>query len=97
MFGKVRKKVASNVADSSEWDNTIKPKDGHIHAMFIDSFQGLGEGAVIQIEEKYTNQLNVFLGKLQDSGYEIVDVKFNSFREDHMSSKTKYQTLILYK
>lgn len=97
MFGKTRKAIASNVTNSSEWDVTIKPQDGHVHAMFIDSFQGLGEGTVIQIEEKYTNQINVFLDKLQNSGYEIVDVKFNSFHEDHMASNTKYQTLILYK
>ena len=50
MFNRLRKDIAKNVADSSEYRNTIKPKDGNVHIMMIDSFAGLGEGSTIQIE-----------------------------------------------
>ena len=97
MFNGLRKDVAKNVVDSSEYKNTIKPKDGNVHVMMIDSFAGLGEGYTIQIEEKYSNQINEFLDTLQNKGYEIVDVKLNSVPIQKMTSNMKYQTLILYK
>ena len=97
MFGKIRKEAAKSILDSSEYKNTIKPKNGNIHVMMVDSFAGLGEGSTIQIEEKYSNQINEFLDTLQNKGYEIVDVKFNSVPIQKMTSNMKYQTLILYK
>lgn len=97
MFNRLRKDIAKNVADSSEYRTTIKPKDGNVHVMMVDSFAGLGEGSTIQIEEKYSNQINEFLDTLQNKGYEIVDVKFNSVPIQRMTSNMKYQTLILYK
>ena len=97
MFNKTRKDMAKNVISSTEYANTIKPKDGQIHAMLVDSFSGLGEGSVLQIEEKYSNQINEFLAKLQNDGYEIVDVKFMSHKYEGFSADAKYQTLILYK
>lgn len=97
MFNNTRKQMAKNVVSSSEYENTIKPKDGQIHAMLVDSFSGIGEGSVMQIEEKYSNQINEFLAKLQNDGYEIVDVKFFSEPYKGFSADSKYQTLILYK
>lgn len=97
MFGKIRKEAAKSILDSSEYTNTIKPKNGNVHIMLVDSFSGTGEGSVLQIEEKYSNQINEFLDTLQNKGYEIVDVKFNSVPIQKMTSNMKYQTLILYK
>ena len=97
MFGKIRKEAAKSILDSSEYTNTIKPKNGNVHIMLVDSFSGTGEGSVLQIEEKYSNQVNEILDKLQSNGYEIVDVKVNSIPVKTLIADMKYQTAILYK
>lgn len=98
MFDKWHKSDAQTIASSSEYTNVIRPKDGHAYVMLIDSFNQAGSGHVLQIEEKYTNQVNEVLDKLQGDGYEILDVKF--FSEPYTSMVTgsdlRYQTLICY-
>ena len=57
----------------------LKPKDGKIHVIMVDSFSKL-YNQTFECEDKYTTQIDELLIKMQDDGYEIVDIKFNSIR-----------------
>lgn len=75
----------------------LKEKDGNIHILIINSFSKLGN-QVFGCEDKYTTQLNVILDGLQQDGYEIIDIKFNSLvGQGIMSNQEGFNTLILYK
>lgn len=92
----------TNQADAAnsvyeETKKYLKEKDGNIHILMINSFSKLGN-QVFGCEDKYTTQLNVILDGLQQDGYEIVDIKFNSLvGQGIMSNQEGFNTLILYK
>ena len=75
----------------------LKEKDGNIHILMINSFSKL-TNQTFGCENKYTTQLNVILDGLQNDGYEIIDIKFNSLANQGLSGNLEgFNTLILYK
>lgn len=89
------------------FDNDIKPlleeKNSYIHTLTIRNsntiaVSGVLENNKVDILKNYNITINSILTKLQDLGYEIIDVKLNS----QFSSGTNYKvdlfhTLIIYK
>lgn len=48
-------------------------------------------------EDKYTIQINEIITKIQEDGYEIIDVKFNSIQNQGLTGQMKgFHTLITY-
>ena len=75
----------------------LKEKDGNIHVVMINSFSKLGN-QVFSCESKYTSQLDQIITDMQNDGYEIVDIKFNSIQNQGLTGQAEgFHTLILYK
>lgn len=83
------------------YQNQIKPelceKDGNIHIIMINSFsKWLNQ--MFGVESKYTNQIGKIINKMQEDGYEIVDIKFNSMQNQGLFQECEgFNTLIMYK
>ena len=75
----------------------LKPQDGKVHVIMVNSFskflnQNFG------CESKYTLQIDEILIKMQEDGYEIVDIKFNSLKNQGLLGDMEgFHTLIMYK
>lgn len=53
---------------------------------------------VFGVETQYTNQINLIVDRMQDDGYEIIDIDFNQLKNDGaFGLKTGFSTLIRYK
>ncbi|MFG6319528.1 MAG: hypothetical protein K1W33_06740 [Clostridia bacterium] len=75
----------------------LKPKDGKQHVFMMNSFNRWVDNH-FWCEEQYTAQMDDFLSAMQDDGYEIIDVKFNSLmNRDIMGEVEAFHTLIIYK
>lgn len=89
----------SNVAETV-YQNAKKylhEKNGNVHILMINSFSKLANQN-FECENKYTTQLNVILEGLQNDGYEIVDIKFNSLMGQGITGSAEgFHTLIMYK
>lgn len=95
MFTKGQERTAENVYDRIK--KHLKPKDGAVHVVMVNSFGKLGN-AVFDCDDKYTTQIDHVILKMQYDGYQIIDIKFNSIRDKGLSGETDgYQTLIMYK
>ena len=80
-----------------KWKKFLKEKDGNIHILMINSFSKL-LNQNFECEDKYTTQINVILDGLQNDGYEIVDIKFNSLMGQGLTGNQEgFHTIILYK
>lgn len=96
-FSKKNKKSSS----ADVYERTIRPnlkeKDGLVHVVMVNSFskwlnQNFG------CENKYTSQIDEILTSMQNDGYEIVDIKFNSIQNQGITGQMEgFHTLILYK
>lgn len=75
----------------------LKPKDGKVHIVLINSFsKWLNQS--FECEDKYTTQIDCILSSMQDEGYEIIDIKFNSIQNQGISGQSEgFHTLITYK
>jgi hypothetical protein len=75
----------------------LKPKDGKIHVVMINSFsKWLNQ--VFGCEDKYTIQIDEILSNMQSDGYEIVDIKLSSLTGQGLTGSMEgFHTLILYK
>ncbi|MCU6748546.1 hypothetical protein OCV51_12935 [Faecalicatena acetigenes] len=75
----------------------LAPKDGKVHVVMINSFsKWLNQS--FQCEEKYTGQIDGILSLMQDDGYEILDVKFNSIQGQGLTGQMEgFHTLVTYK
>lgn len=90
-----------------DFDNDIKPlleeKNGYVHTLTIRNANTLTIGGVLEDNkidtlEKYNYNVNLILTKLQDLGYEIIDVKLNSQFNSGVNYKMDlFHTLIIYK
>lgn len=90
-----------------DFDNDIKPlleeKNGYIHTLTIRNANTLTIGGVLEDNkidtlEKYNYNVNLILTKLQNLGYEIIDVKLNSQFNGGVNYKMDlFHTLIIYK
>lgn len=95
LFTKSQKNTASNVYENSR--QYLKPKDGKIHVIMINSFSKF-VNQVFECENKYTTQIDEFISAMQDDGYEIIDIKFNSIQGQGITGSMEgFHTLITYK
>lgn len=87
-------------ASNNEYQNNIRPTlkhDGNIHVVMINSFskwldQNFG------IEDKYTTQIDAILSNMQQDGYEIIDIKFDSLKGQGITGSMEgFHTLITYR
>ena len=91
------RRVSGDNLYESEVKPQLKPSDGHIHLVMIDSFSKL-INQVFGVESKYTEQVGSIVDRLQDDGYEIVDVKFDSLKGQGLTGAAEgFHTLILYR
>lgn len=75
----------------------LKPKDGKIHIIMINSFSKW-INQIFGCEDKYTTQIDEIIMKMQFDGYEIIDVKFNSMQGQGLSGQMEgFHTLIMYR
>lgn len=91
--------VQSNKADNvyKKLKSQLSKKDGKVHVVMINSFsKWLNQN--FECEDKYTTQIDNILSHMQEDGYEIIDVKFNSLVNQGMFGQMEgYHTLITYK
>lgn len=75
----------------------IVPKDGKVHVLMINSFSKfLNQN--FECETKYTTQIDNIVSSLQDDGYEIIDIKFNSVKNQGLMGEMEgFHTLIMYR
>lgn len=76
---------------------SLAPKDGKLHVLMVNSFsKWLNQ--TFECENKYSGQIDGILSAMQDDGYEIVDVKFNSIQGQGLTGSMEgFHTLILYR
>lgn len=83
------------------YEKKIKPelfkKDGNIHLLMLNSFSKyLNE--LFGVETKYNEQIGTIVNELQKDGYEIVDIKFDSLKnQGTFGEEEGFHTLIMYK
>ncbi len=88
---------AMSVSVYEQMRQYIAPKDGKVHVLMVNSFSKLAN-QVFQCEDKYTTQMDSIVTALQDDGYEIVDIKFNSVKNQGLVGEMEgFHTLIMYK
>lgn len=95
-FKNSQKQTAGSIYEREIKPN-LKEKDGLLHVAMINSFskwlnQNFG------CEDKYTTQIDKILTAMQNDGYEIVDIKFNSVQDQGLTGQMEgFHTLITYK
>ena len=95
MFTKNQKNTATVIYDETK--KYLKPKDGKVHVVMINSFSKL-LNQIFGCEDKYTTQIDEILCCMQNDGYEILDVKFNSIQGQGMAKEMEgFHTLITYR
>lgn len=95
LFTKGQAAAAATVYDNMK--QYVKPKDGKVHVLMINSFSKLCNQA-FECEDKYTTQLDCIVTGLQTDGYEIVDIKFNSVKNQGLVGDMEgFHTLIMYR
>lgn len=95
MFTKGQQKSAENVYGTLK--QYLKPKDGGVHVVMVNSFSKLGNQS-FGCEDKYTTQIDYILHCMQLDGYIILDVKFNSIQGQGLTGNAEgFHTLITYK
>lgn len=91
-----RKQSGANLYEN-EVKPQLVPQDGNVHIVMINSFskflnQNFG------VETKYTEQVGTIINHLQADGYEIVDIKFDSLKNQGLLGDMEgFHTLIMYK
>lgn len=94
-FNNMQKNMATNVY--ADVKKHLSKKDGNKHVVMINSFskwinQNFG------CEDKYTTQIDEIVSDMQNDGYEILDIKFNSIQGQGLSGQMEgFHTLIVYK
>ena len=72
IFTKGQRNIATSVYEDAK--KYLKPKDGHTHVVMFNSFSKLNN-EIFCCEDKYTTQIDEIVSRMQDDGYEIVDIK----------------------
>lgn len=94
-FNNNQKAVASTVYQKTK--QYLKEKDGNVHILMINSFSKW-VNQVFECEDKYTTQIDEILTNMQNDGYEIIDIKFNSLQGQGLTASMEgFNTLIIYK
>lgn len=72
-------------------------KDGLTHVVMINSFNKW-INQIFGAEDKYTIQIDEILTNMQNEGFEIIDVKFDSLKDQGVFKDMEgFHTLITYK
>ncbi|KRL63108.1 hypothetical protein FC23_GL001047 [Lactobacillus psittaci DSM 15354] len=84
------------------YEKEVKPQlvaqDGKVHIVMINSFSKFLNNLNFGVETKYTEQVGTIINHLQDDGYEIVDIKFDSLKNlGLLGDMEGFHTLIMYK
>lgn len=94
-FNNVQKETA--VATYEQMKKYLKNKDGKVHVLMVNSFSKF-VNEIFGCESKYTTQIDEIILSMQNDGYEIVDIKFNSVQNQGISAQMEgFHTLIIYK
>ena len=94
LFTTAQKDIANSVYEKAK--KYIEKKDGNIHILMINSFSKLAN-QLFECDDKYTTQLNTIITGLQNDGYKIIDIKFNSLMNQGITGQTEgFHTLIMY-
>lgn len=95
MFTGIQKSAAQSIYNKTK--KFLKPKDGKLHVVMINSFSKF-INQNFDCEDKYTTQVDEILSCMQEEGYEIVDIKFNSVKNQGLIGDMEgFHTLIMYK
>lgn len=95
LFTGTQKSMSNSVYEQTR--QYIAPKDGNIHVLMVNSFSKL-VNQVFSCEDKYTTQIDHIVTSLQKDGYEIVDIKFNSVKNQGLTGEMEgFHTLIMYR
>ncbi|MGN0837477.1 MAG: hypothetical protein ACI4NN_00135 [Pyramidobacter sp.] len=77
--------------------NYLHAKDGKTHIVMVNSFSKW-INQFFGCEDKYTTQIDEILSLMQEDGYEIIDVKFNSLTNQGITGMMEgFHTLIVYR
>lgn len=95
IFTAVQEQMANETYEKCK--KYLRPKDGKVHVLMINSFSKLAN-QTFECENKYTTQLNTIVEGLQNDGYEVIDIKFNSLMNQGFTGQNEgFNTLIIYK
>lgn len=76
---------------------SLAPKDGKVHVVMLNSFSKF-LNQTFECENKYTGQIDAIISAMQDDGYEILDVKFNSIQGQGLTGSMEgLHTLVTYR
>ena len=71
--------------------------DGLVHVAMINSFSKW-INQIFDAETKYINNIDTILTMMQQDGFQIMDVKFNSIQNQGLTGQMEgYHTLIVYR
>lgn len=95
IFNTLQRDTANSVYE--EVKKNLKPKDGKIHVVMVNSFsKWLNQ--TFGCEDKYTTQIDEIISNMQLDGYEIIDIKLNSIPNQGLTGQMEgFHTLITYK
>ena len=94
IFTKGQADMAEQVYEKTK--EYLKPKDGLKHVVMINSFSKF-VNQIFGCEDKYTTQIDYILTRMQNDGYEILDIKFNSIQGQGISAAMEgFNTMIIY-
>ena len=95
LFTKNQENIANTIYENMK--KYLKEKDGKVHVVMINSF-GKWVNQNFACEDKYTTQIDTIVTSMQNDGYEILDVKFNSVQNQGLTGQMEgFHTLIIYK
>ncbi len=95
LFSEMQKISAESLYNKIK--DSLKEKDGKTHIVMINSFSKF-LNQTFEIESKYTVQIEEIISKMQEDGYEIIDIKFNSIQNQGLTKKMEgFHTLIMYR
>ena len=76
---------------------SLAPKDGKVHVVMLNSFSKF-LNQTFECENKYAGQIDAIISAMQDDGYEILDVKFNSIQGQGLTDSMEgFHTLVTYR
>lgn len=92
-----KQKQASERLYETEVKEYLHEQDGFKHILMINSFSRWANQA-FTVENKYTTQINEVMDRMQEDGYEIIDIKLESqYDQGSSGGATGFNTLIIYK
>ena len=74
----------------------LKPKDDKKHIIMVNTMsKSITNGW--ECENKYTLQIDTIIENMQNDGYEIIDIKFDSTQQQSIANTFLIKTIIIYK